>query len=73
VLEGPFFVTFVVARQLRRVPTPDHERWTLEMLKDGFWITQGYVPCQESQGHFWVPPSQLVLIEKRDQPPTLAA
>jgi hypothetical protein len=68
-VEGPFFVTFNVGRQPRRVSTPDHENWKLEMLKDGFWITQQFVPCQESQGHYWIPPSQVILIEKINQPP----
>lgn len=65
-LEGPFFVTFLASRQLKRVPTPDHEHWTMDMLTDGFWVTEGYVLCKESQGHFWIPPSQLILIEKRE-------
>ncbi len=64
--EGPFFVTFVVARQLTRVATPDHEHWNLDMIKDGFWITEGHVMCQETQGHYWIPPSQLILVEKRE-------
>ena len=67
VVDGPFYVSFLVARQLTRTPTPDHERWTLEMLKDGFWVTKGHVLCQESQGHYWIPPSQIILIERRDE------
>lgn len=68
--EGPFFVTFTVARQPMRRPTPDHERWTLEDLKDGFWITQDHFLCRETQGHYWVPPSQITLIEKRHEQPS---
>lgn len=68
-VEGPFYVTFNVGKQPRRLPTPDHENWNLGMLKDGFWITKQFVPCHERQGHYWIPPSQLVLIEKIDSPP----
>jgi len=38
----------------------------MDMLTNGFWVTEGYVLCTESQGHFWIPPSQLILIEKRE-------
>jgi len=68
-LEGPFYVTFEVNLREVRQPTPDHEHWTLDMLKDGFWVTQEHILCRETQGHFWIPPSRIVLIEKRDQAP----
>ena len=63
--EGPFFVTFNVAGRPTKRATPDHERWDLEDLKDGFWITKEHVLCRPSQGHYWIPPSQIVLVEKR--------
>lgn len=66
--DGPFYVTFKVVGQPRKAATPDHENWTMDMLKDGFWITKEYLPCLERQGHYWIPPSQVLLIEKRDQP-----
>ena len=65
--DGPFYVTFNVARRPMRRATPDHEHWTLEDLKDGFWVTSEHVLCRESQGQYWIPPSQIVLIEKRNQ------
>ena len=68
--EGPFYVTFEVARRPMRKATPDHERWDLSDLKDGFWVTQDHAICRESQGHYWIPPSQILLIEKRNQPPS---
>jgi len=64
-MDGPFYVTFEISRQYRRVATPDHERWTLDDIKDGFWITAHYVLCRESQGQYWVPPSKIVIVEKR--------
>lgn len=64
--DGPFFVTFSIARQLTRVKTPDHQHWTLDMIKDGFWITKDHAMCPETQGHYWIPPSQLIMIEKRE-------
>ncbi len=63
--DGPFFVTYKLAGQPRRAATPDHEIWTLEMLSGGFWITKDHALCRESQGHYWIPPSQVVLVEKR--------
>ena len=70
--EGPFFVTYKLAGQPRKVATPDHEQWTLSMIETGFWITQQHAMCQERQGHYWIPPSQIVLVEKRNVPPTEA-
>jgi len=69
-VEGPFFVTFMIAGRPHKQPTPDHENWRIEDLINGFWITLEHVLCQESQGHYWIPPSQLMLIEKRNQPPS---
>jgi hypothetical protein len=69
-VEGPFFVTFNVARRAVRQPTPDHEHWSIDDLKNGFWVTNEHILCTERQGHYWIPPSQIVLIEKRDQSPT---
>ena len=69
-LEGPFYVTFEVARMAVRQATPDHERWSMEDLKDGFWITKDHILCREKQGHYWIPPARIVLIEKRDQAPS---
>jgi len=70
VVDGPFIVTFTLAGRNRRQPTPDHENWSFEDLKNGFWVTMEHTLCQERQGHYWIPPSQIVLIEKRDQPPS---
>ena len=68
-VEGPFYVTFKVAGRPFRRPTPDHENWTHEDLKNGFWVTKDHVLCTERQGHYWIPPSQITLIEKRNQSP----
>jgi hypothetical protein len=42
----------------------------MDDLKDGFWVTKEHVLCRAAQGHYWIPPSQVVLIEKRDQLPS---
>jgi hypothetical protein len=65
--DGPFFVTFEIAGRPRRQPTPDHEHWSLDDLKNGFWITREHILCRESQGQYWIPPSRIVLIEKRNE------
>jgi hypothetical protein len=64
-MDGPFWVTFEVARQNRRAPTPDHEPWTLDDLVNGFWITPDFTLCRPSQGKYFIPPSRIVVIEKR--------
>lgn len=69
-VEGPFFVTFMVAGQPRKQPTPDHENWKFEDLEKGFWVTPEYTLCRDKQGHYWIPPSQIVLIEVRNQSPS---
>jgi len=68
--EGPFWVTFTIAGRQRRSATPDHENWNLEDLQNGFWVTVEHVLCRESQGQYWIPPAQIVLVEKRNQPPS---
>jgi hypothetical protein len=64
--DGPFFVTFKLGQQPIRVPTPDHERWTLDDIKDGFWLTKNRVLCRERQGFYWIPPASITLVEKRE-------
>jgi hypothetical protein len=64
-MDGPFQVTFEIARGYQRRPTPDHETWTLEDLTGGFWVTADHILCRPSQGKYFIPPSRIVLIEKR--------
>ena len=68
-VEGPFWVTFNVAGRPTKRQTPDHERWDIEDLEKGFWITKEHHLCRPSQGHYFIPPSQIVLIEKRHVAP----
>ena len=69
-VDGPFYVTFQIAGRPRRQATPDHDNWTFEDLEKGFWVTKDHILCRANQGHYWIPPSQILLIEKRDQPPS---
>jgi hypothetical protein len=64
---GPYWVTFEIARRPVKKPTPDHENWTLEDLRHGFWITSDHALCRESQGQYFIPSSQILLIEKRNR------
>ena len=61
---GDFTVTFEFNRVPRKVRTPDHEQWTFEDLKDGFWVMQDMRICRMSQGEYWIPPSRIILIER---------
>jgi len=64
--DGPFYVAFYFNGHSVKLSTPDHERWSLEDIQRGFWITQDQAMCRESQGHFWIPPSMIMLIERRE-------
>ncbi len=66
---GDWIVTFEFNRQPRRSRTPDHEPWTFEDLKDGFWIQEDYRLCRINQGTYWIPPSRIMLIEHADKLP----
>lgn len=64
--DGPFWVTFFFKGTPTTVATPDHEPWNLESIQEGFWLTQDRAMCRASQGHFWIPPSMVMLVEKRE-------
>lgn len=62
--DGPFTVTFYFKGQSVNVMTPDHEPWSMDDIKKGFWVSEERQLCRESQGRFWVPPSMIMLIER---------
>lgn len=63
---GDFIVTFEYMRAMTTAQTPDHEQWTFDDLKGGFWIMGDgdFRLCRESQGRVWIPPSCLRKIER---------
>ena len=61
-----FVVTFFFNRAPTKRVTPDHEQWSFDDLKDGFWITRDLNLCRESQGSIWIPPGMIMSIEKRE-------
>ena len=63
-MTGDWTVTFMFNRQPRRVQTPFSEQWDFNDLKEGFWITPQQELCRERQGSVWIPPSQIVMIER---------
>ncbi len=63
-MQGDWIVTFMLARQPRKVQTPFERQWNFDDLKDGFWITHEHQICPVAQGAFWIPPSQILLIER---------
>ena len=63
-IPGDWEVTFEFNRQPRRAKTPDHEPWTLEDLKDGFWINEDYLLCRFPQGQYFIPASRVMVIER---------
>lgn len=67
--DGPFIVHFFWQGKRMNRATPDHEPWRFDDLKNGFWITRDLNLCRESQGEIWIPPSMIMSIEKRNQPP----
>ena len=63
-MPGDFIVHFTFNNAPRRVTTPSHEPWSMADIKDGFWLTSDMRICRESQGMIWIPPSQLLMIER---------
>jgi hypothetical protein len=61
---GDWTVTFTFNRQPRRVQTPFTEQWDFNDLKEGFWINAQLELCRERQGGIWIPPSQILMIER---------
>lgn len=62
-LPGDWIVTFEFNRLPRRLVTPFEAQWSFEDLKDGFWLSADHQICRKGQGHYWVPPSRIMLIE----------
>lgn len=60
-----FIVYFEFMSERFQRNTPDHEQWALDDIKDGFWLTKDMNLCRASQGHYWVPPSRILLVEHR--------
>lgn len=62
-----FVVYFEFMSERFQQNTPDHEEWTLDDIKDGFWLTRDRILCRESQGHYWVPSARIILVEVRSE------
>lgn len=60
---GDWRVTFEFNQRPRWVQTPLESQWTFEEIKDGFWLNADHKICRRSQGHYWVPPSRIMMIE----------
>lgn len=60
---GDWIVTFEFNRTPQRRHTPLESQWAFEEIKDGFWLNADHQICRMSQGHYWVPPSRIMLIE----------
>jgi hypothetical protein len=60
---GDWIVTFEFNRLPQRRQTPLESQWAFEEIKDGFWLNADHQICRQGQGHYWVPPSRIMLIE----------
>lgn len=60
---GDWIVTFEFNQRPRRLETPFTEQWTFEDLKGGFWINADHQLCRQGQGHYWIPPSRIMMIQ----------
>ena len=63
-MKGDWAVTFMFNRMPRRVQTPFAEQWDFNDLTEGFWINAQLELCRERQGGIWIPPSQILMIER---------
>ncbi len=64
---GDWIVTFEFNQRPRRLETPFTEQWAFEDLKGGFWINADHQLCRVSQGHYWIPPSRIMMIEPKEK------
>ena len=64
-LIGDWTVIFEFNRQPMRLNTPFEEQWDFDKLKEGFWLDAQRQIVHEPRGVFWIPPSRIMMIEKR--------
>lgn len=62
---GDFIITFEFNRQPKRLETPLETQWDFEEIRNGFWLDAQHVIVRENRGVYWVPPSRIMVIERR--------
>ena len=62
---GDFTVVFEFNRTPRRLDTPLETQWDFEELRNGFWLDAQHTIVREPRGVYWIPPSRIIVIEKR--------
>ena len=63
---GDFIIIFEYNRTPRRIQNPAEAQWDFEQIRDGFWVDKELQLVHERRGHYWIPPSRIILIEKRE-------
>lgn len=61
---GDWIITFELARGVRRIQTPLDRQWDFDELRHGFWLDANHNLTTENRGVYWVPPSQIKLIQR---------
>jgi len=64
---GDWTITFEFNQRPRRIKTPFTEQWAFEEIKEGFWLNADHQLCRVGQGHYWIPPSRIMLIEPQEK------
>lgn len=61
---GDWIIVFKFNQQRRRVQTPMESQYHFEEVRDGFWIDEQHKLVRENRGKYWIPASQIEVIEK---------
>ena len=61
---GDYKITFMFNRVPRWVQNPLEQQVDLEEIKKGFWLTPDLKLTDANRGSIWIPPSQIMFIEK---------
>jgi hypothetical protein len=61
---GDWIIVFMFSGQRRRLQTPMESQYDFEEINKGFWIDEQHQLVRENRGKYWIPPSQIEVIER---------
>jgi hypothetical protein len=61
---GDWVIVFMFSGQRRRLQTPIESQYEFKELSTGFWIDEQHQLVRENRGKYWIPPSQIEVIER---------
>jgi hypothetical protein len=63
-MTGDWIIVFNFSGSRRRVQTPIESQYEFKEVRDGFWIDEQHQLVRENRGKYWIPASQIEVIEK---------